>query len=120
MSASNSLAGPLRSLSTRLMGVSLKEMTKAVSPEKQKNMFILMTPLDTVALPSTYKNTLLQGLTFRQPGRERYVRASIIHMDDISKCNNLSFFCVFKFLLLNFLHSLTVCYRSDTWLTGFS
>lgn len=67
MSASNSLAGPLRRLSAHLLGGSLKEVSKAVSlRKKEKKMFIVMTPFDTVRLLPWHKNMLLQGLTFRQ------------------------------------------------------
>ena len=65
MSASNSLAGPLRRPSTRLLGVSLKTVSKAVAQrKKQMKMFVVMTPLDTEAA-STLRKHATPGLHFQ-------------------------------------------------------
>lgn len=51
MSASNSLAAPLRRLSTRLLGASVKDGSSGVSQKGENGVFMVVTPFDTERTP---------------------------------------------------------------------
>lgn len=85
------------------MEVSLKEMTKAVSPKKQKKYVYFDDPAWHCGAAFDLQKHATPRVDF-QTARQREIcerlhfESPIIHIDEISKSNNLSFFFLFFFL----------------------